>query len=79
MHGYEPWKIKWSFGFYTSHSVGFFLSNLTNIKKGKYNLNFLSSDLDFFYKMIVNNRLSGIATKKTKFLESLVKVDFPQR
>ena len=23
MHGFKPWKIKWSFGFYTSHSVGF--------------------------------------------------------
>ena len=24
MHGFSPWKIKYSFGFYTSHSVGFF-------------------------------------------------------
>ena len=24
MHGYNPWKIRWSFGFYTSHSVGFY-------------------------------------------------------
>ena len=32
MHGFKPWKIKWSFGFYTSHSVGFLLK-LKNIKK----------------------------------------------
>ena len=25
LHGYNPKIIKWSFGFYTSHSVGFFI------------------------------------------------------
>ena len=25
MHGYNPKKIKWTFGFYTTHSVGFFI------------------------------------------------------
>ena len=25
MHGYFPKKIKWTFGFYTTHSVGFFI------------------------------------------------------
>ena len=25
MHGFSPWKIRFSFGFYTSHSVGFFI------------------------------------------------------
>ena len=25
MYGYQPWKLSWSFGFYTSHSVGFFI------------------------------------------------------
>ena len=25
LHGYTPWKIKYSFGFYSSHSVGFFI------------------------------------------------------
>ncbi|SVE28349.1 uncharacterized protein METZ01_LOCUS481203, partial [marine metagenome] len=28
MHGYKPWMVKWSFGFYTSHSVGFFIKTL---------------------------------------------------
>ena len=32
MHGFKPWKIKVSFGFYTSHSIGFFIKTL-NIKK----------------------------------------------
>ena len=25
LHGYHPEKIKWSFGFYSTHSVGFFI------------------------------------------------------
>lgn len=34
MYGFAPWKIKWSFGFYTSHSVGFFIrSNSQKIFK----------------------------------------------
>ncbi len=27
MHGFNPNIIKWSFGFYTSHSIGFFYQN----------------------------------------------------
>jgi len=79
MHGYEPWKIKWSFGFYTSHSVGFFIKLNKHKEVGKYNLNFLSSDLDFFYKMIVNNRLSGIATKKDEILGEFSKGGFSSK
>ena len=26
LHGYKPWKIKWSWGFYSSHSTGFLLN-----------------------------------------------------
>ena len=25
LHGYRPWKIRWSFGFYSTHSIGFFI------------------------------------------------------
>ena len=25
LYGYRPWKIRWSFGFYTTHSIGFFI------------------------------------------------------
>jgi len=34
MHGYKPKKIKWSFGFYTSHSVGFFIKKKSQLKVG---------------------------------------------
>ena len=50
MHGYQPWKIRLSFGFYTSHSIGFFIKLDKHRLVGEYNLNFLSSDLDFSIK-----------------------------
>ena len=68
LHGYEPWKIHWSFGFYTSHSVGFFIKTSHHKKVGLYNTKYMSADLDFFYKMINNFSLKGLATKKNEIL-----------
>jgi glycosyltransferase involved in cell wall biosynthesis len=68
MYGYKPWKIKFSFGFYTSHSVGFFINRERHLKIGFYNAKYFSADLDFFYKMIVKFKLEGIATKKDEVL-----------
>ena len=79
LHGYKPWKIKFSFGFYTSHSVGFFIKRLKHIEVGKYSLNYLSSDLDFFYRMIVNFRLKGISTKKGEVLGEFSKGGFSSK
>ena len=64
MHGYAPWKIKWSFGFYTSHSIGFFIKTSRHKEVGFYNTKFLSADLDFFYRMIVNYKLKGTSSSK---------------
>lgn len=65
LHGYNPKKIKWSFGFYTSHSVGFFIKKKSQLKVGFYNLKYkYSSDYDLFYRMIVHLKLKGMATKK---------------
>ena len=68
MHGYKPLKIRFSFGFYTSHSVGFFINREKHLKIGFYNKKYLSADLDFFYKMIVKFKLKGVATKKNEVL-----------
>jgi len=69
LHGYNPKKIKWSFGFYTSHSVGFFIKKKSQLKVGLYNLKYkYSSDYDLFYRMIVNFKLKGMATKKSEIL-----------
>jgi len=68
MHGYNPFIIKWSFRFYTSHSVGFFIKTKKHKEVGFYNTKYLSADLDFFYKMIVNFKLQGKSTKKEEIL-----------
>ncbi len=73
MHGFNPWKIKLSFGFYTSHSVGFFIKVKKHMEVGLYNPKYLSADLDFFYKMIVNFNLKGISTKKNEVLGTFSK------
>jgi len=79
MHGYKPWKIKWSFGFYTSHSVGFFIKREKHLMVGKYNLKYLSADLDFFYRMIVNFKLKGMSTKKDEIMGEFAKGGFSSK
>lgn len=79
MHGYKPWKIKWSFGFYSSHSVGFFIKLTQHKKVGNYNLKFLSADLDFFYKMIVDLKMKGISTEKNEILGKFGKDGFSSK
>jgi|TARA_B110000881_G_C18484159_1_gene468206 glycosyltransferase involved in cell wall biosynthesis len=65
LYGYNPKKIKWSFGFYTTHSVGFFIKKKSQLKVGLYNLKYkYSSDYDLFYRMIVHFKLKGMATQK---------------
>ena len=67
LHGYKPWKIFFSWGFYTSHSTGFFIKKEAAKKVGLYNTEFkYSSDYDYFYRMIVKKKLKGIATKKNE-------------
>ena len=67
LHGYRPWKIRWSFGFYSTHSIGFFIRKKSQKKVGYYNTKYkLSSDYDFFYRMIVKHKLKGMATKKNE-------------
>ena len=79
MHGYNPSIIKWSFGFYTSHSVGFFIKTEKHKEVGLYNTKYLSADLDFFYKMIVNFNLKGISTKKDEILGKFSKGGFASK
>ena len=65
LHGYKPWKIYFSWGFYSSHSTGFFIKTKSAKKVGFYNLKYkYSSDYDYFFRMIVKKKLNGIGTKK---------------
>ena len=69
LHGYNPWKIFLSWGFYTSHSTGFFIKKDAAKKVGNYNTKYkYSADYDYFYRMIVGHKLKGIATKKNEVL-----------
>jgi glycosyltransferase involved in cell wall biosynthesis len=65
LHGYKPHKIYWSWGFYSSHSTGFFIKTSSAKKVGLYNLKYkYSSDYDYFFRMIVKKKLQGVGTKK---------------
>mgnify|MGYP001187199986 CR=1 FL=1 len=69
MHGFYPKKIKWTFGFYTTHSVGFFITKSSQDKIGLYNTKYKwSADYDIFYKMIVKYKMNGLATAKNEVL-----------
>ena len=66
LHGYKPKKIKYSWGFYSSHSTGFFISKNAALKVGKYNIKYkFHADYDYFYRMIVK-KLIGTSTKKNE-------------
>ena len=67
LHGYKPYKIYWSWGFYSSHSTGFFIKTEAAKRVGFYNLKYkYSSDYDYFFRMIVKKKLIGMGTKKNE-------------
>jgi len=67
LHGYKPWKIKFSWGFYSSHSTGFYIKRSSAKKVGLYNLKYkYSSDYDYLYRMIVKHKMYGKASKKNE-------------
>ena len=60
-------KIKFSWGFYSSHSTGFCIKRKSAKKVGKYNINYkYHADYDYFYRMIVHHKMKGVATKKNE-------------
>ena len=65
LHGYKKWKVKFSWGFYSSHSTGFYIKTSSAKLVGDYNLKYkYSSDYDYFYRMIIKNKLRGVSTTK---------------
>ena len=69
LSGYRPNKIKYSWGFYSSHSTGFFIKRDSAKKVGLYNTIYkYHADYDYFYRMIVHNQMNGIATKKNEIV-----------
>jgi glycosyltransferase involved in cell wall biosynthesis len=67
--GYKPWKIYFTWGFYSSHSTGFYITKNAAKKVGYYNTVYkFSADYDYFYRMIVHHKLKGISTKKNELV-----------
>ena len=67
LYGYKKWKINFTWGFYSSHSTGFFIKKDAAKIVGEYNLKYkYSSDYDYFYRMIVKHKLKGVGTKKNE-------------
>jgi glycosyltransferase involved in cell wall biosynthesis len=67
LHGYRPWRISWSWFFYSSHSTGFYIKTSSAKQVGYYNTKYkYCSYLDYFYRAIVKKKLKGIATKKNE-------------
>ncbi len=65
LHGYNPIIINWSFGFYTTHSVGFFIKKKSQLKVGFYDLKYkYSADYDLFLRMIKKFSFFGLSSKK---------------
>jgi len=68
-HGFYPKKIYWTFNFYTSHSLGFFIKSSSQKKIGYYNIKYkYSADYDLFYRMIVKFKLIGTSTEKNEIM-----------
>ena len=69
LHGYNKSKILYSWGFYSSHSTGFFIKRKSAKIVGKYNLKYkYHADYDYFFRMIVHHKLHGIAFKKNELV-----------
>ena len=65
LYGYRPEKIKYSWGFYSSHSTGFYIKRKSAKKIGLYNLKYkYHADYDYFYRMIVKKKNEWYCNKK---------------
>ena len=80
LHGFNPKKIYWSFCFYTTHSVGFFIKSSSQNRLGYYNLKYkYSSDYDLFYRMIVKHKMFGIGTKENEIFGNFKRGGFSSK
>ena len=65
----QPWKIHWSFDFYTCHSVGFFIRRRAQCEIGLYNTAYrCSADYDLFYRMVVKHGMKGVHTTPAELI-----------
>ena len=68
-YGMNVKKLLYNFDFATSHSTGFFIKKNIFKKMGYFNTKFkISADYDLYYKIIIKNKIKGIATKKRELI-----------
>ena len=67
--GFNRKRILYNFDSQTSISSGFFITSSAQKKVGKYDTNFsISSDYDFFYRLMIKNNLLGVSSKKSEII-----------
>jgi len=67
--GFYPKRILYNFDAQTSISTGFFITRGAQNIVGEYDLNFpVSSDYDFFYRLMIKHKLKGVSSKKDEII-----------
>jgi glycosyltransferase involved in cell wall biosynthesis len=67
LSGYKPWKINYTWNFYSSHSTGFYIKTDSAKKIGPYNTKYkFASDWEYLFRAIKKFKLKGVATKKNE-------------
>jgi len=67
--GYNLKRLNYNFDFATSHTTGFYIKKKLHDKVGFYDTKFkCSSDYDFYYRLLKNNKLNIKYTKKNKII-----------
>jgi len=67
--GFNPKRILYNFDAQTSISTGFFITKNAYDTVGEYDLNFpVSSDYDFFYRIMIKHKLKGISSDKDEIV-----------
>tara|TARA_B100000767_G_C19735023_1_gene523493 strand:+ start:376 stop:1152 length:777 start_codon:yes stop_codon:yes gene_type:complete len=67
--GFNPKRILFNFDAQTSISTGFFITRKAQVTVGDYDINFpVSSDYDFFYRMMIKHKLNGISSNKDEII-----------
>ena len=67
--GYNLPRLNYNFDFATSHSTGFYIKSNFHKKVGMYDTSFkCSSDYDFYYRLLKNNKVNIKSTSKNKVL-----------
>ena len=75
--GYNLLRLNYNFDFATSHSTGFYIKSKFHKVLGLYDISFkCSSDYDFYYRLLKNNKINIMSTPKNKIVGIVQKGGF---